>query len=356
MKKSIISIILCVFMIFCASCTITVPYESEEESLIESEQETTSESVEQEEAPDPTEIEYVYTPLDETVKADIEAYLGKTFYYGCYYGEFEGKHVFYIQHFLASVDHTNIGAFRIFSPNVHTLRIWDGNELVDYHDNKDCDIFSFEASKEIAFIHLNHLVNRCASKVKCTFENDELVNRTCYVDRWNYMVGGYDYDLPRIKLRVGEYSMQGYCAEGEVLFSGDMHVLGEDVYLPKENEKTLSIFVTIENIFGTEEKFNYYGTLADVLDMYQITEDMWLDSYDGFIASENFDLEKVKALKYCVPIYTADTINLNVEICLVLDHDKDKNTYILVMDIDEETGKKYISGVYHYQWVREQQE
>ena len=125
----------------------------------------------------------------------------------------------------------------------------------------------------------------------------------------------------------------------------------------KQTKERYSLFVTLENVVGyEEEKFSCYGSVADVLDMYQITEDMWLDSYDGFIASENFDLEKVKALKYCVPIYTADTINLNVEICLVLDHDKDKNTYILVMDIDEETGKKYISGVYHYQWVREQQE
>ena len=105
---------LSILLLFCANCTITVPYESEEESLIESEQETTSEGVEQEEAPDPTEIDYVYTPLDEVVKADIEAYLGKTFSYSCYYGEHDGKHVFFIKSPLAAVQDFQLGAFSLF--------------------------------------------------------------------------------------------------------------------------------------------------------------------------------------------------------------------------------------------------
>ena len=79
MKKKIFCFVLCALLLFCASCTITVPYESVEESLTQSEQETASEGVEQEEVPDPTEIEYTYTPLDEGVKANIEAYLGTTF-------------------------------------------------------------------------------------------------------------------------------------------------------------------------------------------------------------------------------------------------------------------------------------
>ncbi len=355
MKKSIISIILCVFMVFCASCTITMPYESEEESLTQSEQETTSESVEQEEDPDPTEIGYVYTPLDEAVKADIEAYLGKTFYYGCYYGEFEGKHVFGETTPLAAVDDFQLGAFSLHCSNVFKLHVWDGEEYVEYWSV--CDIFSFESSKEIAFIHLNHLINECWRG--CAFKKNRATKKTKYTTRWAYMVGGtYGNVDPRVQWYLGEYEMNGYFAKQTPTISGDMGFLACNLgVLPGETKERYSLFVTLENVVGyEEEKFSCYGSVADVLDMCQITEDMWLDSYDGFIASENFDLEKVKSLKYCVPIHLNSPIEGCDELCLVLDNDKDKNTYILVMDIDEETGKKYISGVYHYQWVRKQQE
>ena len=341
---------LSILLLFCASCTITVPYESEEESLIESEQETTSESVEQEEAPDPTEIDYVYTPLDEAVKAEIEAYLGKTFSYSCYYGEHDGKHVFFIKSPLATAQDFQLGAFSLYCSSIPYLRVWDGEKLVTYAD--ECDIFSFEASKEIAFIHLNHLINECWRG--CAFKNNRETKRTDYMSRWAYMVGGTNIYPPRTMVYTGDYAMQGYCAEQEPLFSGDMGFLSCNLgVLPGETKERYSLFVTLENVVGyEEEKFSCYGSVADVLDMYQITEDMWLDSYEGASQSEGFDLEKAKSLKYCVQIYTADTINLNVEVCLALDYDKDHNSYILIMRIDEETGKKYVSEIYHYKWFK----
>ena len=366
MKKAIISIILCVFMIFCASCSITtsnesleesvtVSNESVEESLIESEQETTSESVEQEEAPDPTEIDYVYTPLDETVKAEIEAYLGHKFGYDCYYGEFEGKHVFGKATPLAAVDDFQLGAFSLFCVSVFGLHVWDGEEYVDYWGV--CDIFSFESSKEIAFIHLNHLINDCW--MGCAFKENNATKKTKYTTRWANMVGGTYGDVdPRVQWYLGEYEMKGYFAKQTPTISGDMGFLACNLgVLPGETKERYSLFVTLENVVGYEgEKFSCYGSVADVLDMYQITEDMWLDSYDGFITSDNFDLEKAKSIKYCVPIHLSSPIEGCAEICLVVDNDKDKNTYILIMSVDEETGEKYISQIYQYQWVREQQE
>lgn len=357
MKKSIISIVLCVFMVFCASCTLTVPYESEEESLIQSEQENTSESVEQEEAPDPTEIDYVYTPLDETVKAEIATYLGyeKFYNYVCYYGEFEGKHVFGETTPLAAVDDFQLGAFSLFCANVFKLHVWDGEEYVEYWGV--CDIFSFESSKEIAFIHLNHLINECWKG--CAFKENKATKKTKYTTRWAYMVGGtYGGVDPRVQWYPGEYEMKGYFAKQTPTISGDMGFLACNLgVLPGETKERYSLFVTLENVVGyEEEKFSCYGTVADVLDMYQITEDMWLDSYEGASQSEGFDLEKAKSIKYCVPIHLNSPIEWCDELCLVVDNDKDKNTYILVMDIDEETGEKYISQIYQYQWVREQQE
>ena len=342
-------------LLFCASCTITVPYESEEESLIESEQETTSESVEQEEASDPTEKEYVYTPLDEAVKADIEEYLGKTFSYSCYYGEHDGKHVFFIISPLCTTQDFQLGAFSLLCSNIPYLSVWDGEKLVTYAD--ECDIFSFEASKEIAFIHLNHLMNECWRG--CAFKKNKATKKTKYTTRWVNMVGGtYGVVDPRVQWYLGEYEMKGYFAKQTPTISGDMGFLACNLgVLPGETKERYSLFVTLENVVGYEgEKFSCYGSVADVLDMYQITEDMWLDSYEGASQSEGFDLEKAKSIKYCVPIHLNSPIEGCDELCLVLDNDKDKNTYILVMNIDEETGKKYISGVYHYQWVREQQE
>ena len=233
------------------------------------------------------------------------------------------------------------------------LRIWDGEKIVNYQQN--CDIFSFETSKEIAFIHLNHMLNGCFGF--CAFENNKETKKSNYIDRWGYMVGELADDYAPIELRLGEYEMKGYLAEQTPIISGDMvFLLGDVEGLPDYPQKTRAIFITIKNLLGFEEEYYFYGTFADIMDMYEITEDMWLDSYDGFTKTENFDLEKAKSLKYCVPIYVADTVEFGHEICLVLDNDKDKNTYILIMDINEETGKKYISGVYQYQWVREHQE
>ena len=363
--KKIICLVLSILLLFCASCTITVANESLEESvtvsnesleesLIESEQETTSESVEQE-APDPTEIDYVYTPLDEVVKADIEEYLGKTFSYSCYYGVYEGKYVFFEITPLAAVRDLQLGAFSLFCSSVPYLIVWDGKELVSYGDK--CDIFSFEASKEIAFVHLNHMLNKCWGN--CAFENDRETKRSNYMNRWAYMVGGtYGGVDPRVQWYLGEYEMKGYFAKQTPTISGDMGFLACNLgALSGETKERYSLFVTLENVVGYEgEKFSCYGSVADVLDTYEITEDMWLDSYDGFNMSENFDLEKAKSIKYCVPIHLNSPIEGCAELCLVLDNDKNKNTYILIMGVDEETGTKYISQSYQYQWVREQQE
>ena len=354
MKKKIFCFVLCVLLLFCASCTITVPYESVEESLTQSEQETASEGVEQEEVPDPTEIEYTYTPLDEGVKANIEAYLGTTFSCCCYYGEYDGKHVFFIKTPLASVRSLQLGAFSLRCSNIPCLMVWDGEEIVEYWEQ--CDIFSFEESKEIAFIHLNHLINDCWGA--CAFEKNRDVKKTNYMTRWAYMVGStYGNVDPRIRVYHGEYEMKGYVAEQTPTISGDMGSLVCELgVLPGETKERSSFFVTVENVVGSKEKFSCYGTVADVMETYEITEDMWLDSYDGFNWSENFDLEKAKSVKYCVPIHLNSPIEGCDELCLVLDNDKDKNTYILVMNVDEETGKKYVSQIYQYQWVREQQE
>ena len=300
---------------------------------------------------DPTELEYVYTPVDESVLADIELHLGNKFGYVCYYGEFEGKHVFFAASPFAAVGAVQIGAFSLYCSSLPILQVWDGKELVEYWDK--CDIFSFESAKEIAFIHLNHMINKCGHR--CTFKSNEASKLTNYVTRWVYMVGITHGSTPRVILRTGNYAMLNYCAEQEPLFSGDMGFLACNLgVMEGETKERSSLFVTVENVLGFDEKFGYYGTLADVLEMYEITEDMWLDSYDGFNTSENFDLKKAKTLKYCVPIHPADSTKLDVEICLVVDNDKDGNYYILVMRKNEETGKKYISQIYHYKLVEEQ--
>ena len=45
----------------------------------------------------------------------------------------------------------------IFCSYVPCLKAWDCTNLVECWDK--CDIFTFEESKEIAFIHLNHMLN-----------------------------------------------------------------------------------------------------------------------------------------------------------------------------------------------------
>ena len=146
----------------------------------------------------------------------------------------------------------------------------------------------------------------------------------------------------------GKYELKNYCVEQEPIFNCELDVVDCDMgILPGEFKESDSYVVTIENTVGYEEKFTFYGTVSDVEEMYQITEDMWLDSYEGFNQTDEFDLEKAKTLKYCVPVIVSASSELNVEICIVADNLKD-SAYLLVFNVNEQTGEKYISQVYEY--------
>ena len=332
MKKSIFCCLLCFLVLFSASCTISITSESEETPTYDN-------LINPEDSP-------YYFVLDEDVIAQISDYLGEPFEWGwCYYGEHEGKHVFYCPLLLGRSSSLYIGNFRLYGIGEFVLKIWDGSKFTEYTTyTETCDIFSFETSREIALIHANHLWNSCSNSLHpyCVYARGYLVEEISSTIFWQDISGDY------INLPNGEYELKNYCAEQEPIFNGELGVVDCDMgILPGEFKESDSYVVTIENTVGYEEEFTFYGVVADVEEMFQITEDMWLESYDGFNKTEEFDLEKAKALKYCVPIKVSAPSELNVEVCLVEDNLKN-SAYVLVFNVNEQTGEKYISQVYEY--------
>ena len=336
MKKSIFCCLLCFLMLFSASCSISLTNGSVKESIIE---ETFDNLIKIEDSPN-------YFVLDEEVRLEISACVGRDWYYDCcYYGEYEGKHVFYRTCSFGANGVVYVGPFKIFGLGVPDLFIWDGNKFTNFGGSYACNIFSFETSRKIAIIHANHLWNSCSNNVYpyCRFEEKRLIHKLPSNELWRQISGDY------IKLPDGEYELKNYCVEQEPLFSGKLGVVDCDMgILPEEFRESDSYVVTIENTVGYEEKFTFYGTVASVEEMYQITEDMWLDSYEGFNQTGEFDLEKAKTLKYCVPVMVSAPNELNVETCIVTDNLKD-SAYLLVFNVNEQTGEKYISQVYEYE-------
>ncbi|MBR2336713.1 MAG: hypothetical protein IKA61_02075 [Clostridia bacterium] len=360
MKKRLFCYLICFILLLSASCTITVTNESEEESISSSEEESTSsseeESISSSEEESTSSIEFdnlikieespYYFVLDEEVRAEISAYKGSEWRYDCcYYGEIEGKHVFYATNSFGASASMYLGDFRIFGLGWPSLFVWDGNEFKYCSQHENSKMFSFEASKQIAIIHANHLWNSCSNNVYpyCRIADKSLIHELPSDELWRQISGDY------IKLPDGKYRLNSSCSEQEPIFNGRLDVVTCEMgLLPGEFKETNSIVVTIENTVGYEDRFTFYGTVADVEEMFQITEDMWLDSYDGFNKTEEFSLEKAKTLKYCVPIKVSAPSELNVEICLVTDNLKN-SAYVLVFNVNEQTGEKYISQVYEYQ-------
>ena len=336
MKKSIFCCLLCFLMLFSASCSISLTNGSVKESIIE---ETFDYPI------NPADSPY-YFVLDEKVRLEISTYYGVDWKLdGCYWGEYEGKHVFYQTCNFGANERMYVGDFGLFCLGFADLLIWDGNELVHYGNGHNCNVFSFEASKKIAIMHANHLWNLCEipSHASCSFKEGRLVYEIPNNELWRQISGDY------IKLPDGEYELKNYCVEQEPIFNGELDVVDCDMgILPGEFRESDSYVVTIENTVGYEEKFTFYGAVASVEEMYQITEDMWLDSYEGFNKTDEFDLEKAKALKYCVPVIVSAPSELNVEICIVTDN-LENSAYLLVFNVNEQTGEKYISQVYEYQ-------
>ena len=332
MKKSIFCCLLCFLVLFSASCTISLTSESEETPMFDN-------------IINPKDSPY-YFILDEDVKESMLAYFEKTGEYNfldksCYYGEHEGKHVFFYRLPVATVLYMNVGDFKIETAGSPYLLVWDGEKVVWYEGA--CNVFGFEASREIALIHCNHSINGCLYYKycvdKCAYEEFNEVEELDYMRRWSMGV-----ELPN-----GGYELANYCSEQTPLFEGKIGVLPVNMgLLPGEFEKTKRYVLTVENVVDSEEKFTFYGVVADVEEMFQITEDMWLESYEGFNQTDEFDLEKAKALKYCVPIKVSAPSELNVEVCLVADNLKN-SAYVLVFNVNEQTGEKYISQVYEYQ-------
>ena len=368
MKKKIICYLLCLLMLLSVSCNTSSTKESAKESLRESVEESSTESVEEsstesvEESAGAMLENYMkvenspyYFALNEEVKMEIVAKypsFERMAAVCCYFGEHEGKHVFFYLSRFGAVASMNLGGFNLWGGSGVTLYVWDGNELIEY-TNGVCDVFSFEASRQIALIYAaHHRVNSCHMKGNdCVFATKEIVKIDVYASRW---VEAFGAD---INVRVGNYAMHGYCTEQEPLLSGNMGIVAGSLgMMPGEFKETERYVVTLENVAGYEsEKFSWFGTVPDIMEMYQITEDMWLDSYEGFNKSEGFDLEKAKTIKYCVPINASDSTKLNVEFCLALDNDQDGNAYILVMRKSDFTGKRYISHIYHYKRIEDEE-
>ena len=145
MKKRIICCLLCALMLFNASCNIYEPTEGNENEQIFQEEQLTIY---------PIVYDYV---LDEKVKADIEAYNEKTGSYfssletSCYYGEHEGKHVFFTSFtWFTGLGSVDLNGFGIVGVGVPVLWVWDGKQAILCSPSSN--IFSFETSKKIAII------------------------------------------------------------------------------------------------------------------------------------------------------------------------------------------------------------
>lgn len=344
MKKSLICGLLCFLMFTNTSCIIL--------STSESEKESTSYYYElDEEEKEGEESNFHYYELDEEVKASILAYFEKTgetsdfLEEGCYYGEYEGKHVFFSSVPALAESNLYVGCFRMPSPNGANLWVWDDSGLTVYVEN--CNIFDFDSAREIALVHSNHTYNGCLYSKKhlnkCAFKDGGEVVEVDYFNRWAYLSGA------TIELPKDSYGLKGYYAEQTPLLSGKIDISYIDMgLLPGEFEHTNRYVLTIENIVGYEEKFAFYGTVSDIEELCQITGDAWLESYAVSNHAENVDLEKIKRLKYYVPIKPADPSVFNVEICLVVDMSYVGDAYVLVIKVNEETGQRYVSEIYCY--------
>lgn len=331
MKKSIICYLLCFLMLFSASCSISLTNGSVEEPEFDN-------------LIDPEDSPY-YFVLDEDVKAEISAYVGKEFTYACYYGEHEGKHVF------GSVRPTGVAnggmlvsGFCLSASGSPYLVVWDGNALIQY--DYSCDIFSFETAKEIAIIHQNHFVNGCRGY--CYFRQDRQDKEIKEAPYSTLLRPVVNWSLE------GDYGLKGYWGEQDSLFSGELDVVLESVILPGEVEETETYVITIENTKDNEEKLAYYGTVASIDRAFQLTEDMWLDSYGEVSQAEETELLRAKSIKVCMPIITAEPTELNVELyiaCERIPYESSEDFYLLIIKADEETGKKYVSGIYYYKEI-----
>ena len=134
-----------------------------------------------------------------------------------------------------------------------------------------------------------------------------------------------------------------------------MDVALESVILPGEVGETETYVITIENTKGYEEKFAYYGTVASIDRAFQLTEDMWLDSYGEVSQAEETGLLRAKSIKVCMPIITAEPTELNVELyiaCERIPYQSTDDVFIFIVSTDEETGKKYVSGIYYYEEIK----
>ena len=315
-------------MLFSASCSISLTNGSVEEPEFDN-------------LIDPEDSPY-YFVLDEDVKAEISAYVGKEFTYACYYGEHEGKHVF------GSVMPTGVAnggmlvsGFCLSASGSPYLVVWDGNELIQY--DYSCDIFSFETAKEIAIIHQNHFVNGCRGF--CQFRTGDKVKEATYESLL----------IPTLAWPEGEYALKGYWGEQDSLFSGELDVVLESVILPGDVEETETYVITIENTKDNEEKLAYYGTVASIDRAFQLTEDMWLDSYGEVSQAEETELLRAKSIKVCMPIITAEPTELNVELyiaCERIPYQSTDDVFIFIVSTDEETGKKYVSSIYYYKEIK----
>ena len=329
MKKSIICCLICFLMLFSASCTASLTSESVEEPAFDN-------LINPEDSP-------YYFVLDEDVKAEISAYVGKEFTYACYYGEHEGKHVF------GSVYPTGVAyggmllsGFCLSASGSPYLVVWDGNALIQY--DYSCDIFSFETAREIAIIHQNHYANGCRGY--CCFRQDKKVIEASYSHLLRPVV---NWSLE------GDYGLKGCWGEQDQLFSGELDVVLESAILPGEVEETETYVITIENTKGYEEKFAYYGTVASIDRAFQLTEDMWLDSYGEVDQSGEDNFKRAKSIKVCMPIITAEPTELNVELyiaCERIPYQSTDDVFIFIVSTDEETGKKYVSGIYYYDEIK----